>query len=681
MLDADLEQVSYIVGIDLGHGETALMGVNLKSELVNDRAFKVEIDGQSNFITALAHHPEHGILIGRPALTTDGVDDSFIGFKTRPGKNSQNRDIIRQYAEYLHDRLMKSRYGFTDDNTYFYVGCPTDWARDQGVVAEYQSIFTEAGFKQVKVVAESRGALMNAVDSGDIRATVGQLRGRALILDLGSSTADVTMIDLKERSAEPFDFGRDLGAALIDKIIFQETLEKHARSAELTGVFQRSQAMRNRCELACRDAKEAWFNNPKSTPSQVVEVFDGLDFRVRLNEALMTRLLQQRLTVLEGMRPLFGDSLPHLPQATWGDALQELLKHAKQAGGNPDIVLVTGGASRMRFVRQFCEERFPEATYAASSEPEYAIAAGLAYWGRLDLRTAGFIRAIDEFVTSMVRPKVTSHVPGIYLELSEVIADEVAKIVKNEFDSWRSNHYTTVNRMKSGIEEKVKSWLKNHLEERVHRIVSDAAADMGTALADEVKVLEREYGIPIGSLGASFISVGLRTVDVVDVKLGSIDFLGGVSDNLGSVIGVVAGLVTGVVTWVVTPIVLVIVLNIVAAVSVTLASALFAILISNPAGWAILAGIGIVAVAAGGQAKQKVQEKMPDWDLPGWVREMVDKDSIHRKIDDHRDDIARRVNGALTQQKDIATTIVDRLTQAFEVSLTAKADQARHLIT
>jgi hypothetical protein len=353
---------------------------------------------------------------------------------------------------------------------------------------------------------------------------------------------------------------------------------------------------------------------------------------------------------------------------------------AEQAGGNPDVVLVTGGASRMRFVRQFCVERFPAAEYAGSSEPEYAIAAGLAYWGRLDLRTAGFIRAIDDFVTSRIRPNVTSHVPEIYLRLSEVIADEVTTIVKNEFDSWRSRRYSTVNRMKSGIEEKVQSWLRIYLEARVRQTVSDAVADMATALADEVKVLEREYGIPIGSLGASFTSVGLRTVDV-DIKLGSIDFLGGVSDNLGNVVGVVAGLVTGVVAWVVTPIVLTIILNIVAAVSVTLASALFAILISNPAGWAILAGIGIGAIAAGGQAKQKVQDKVPDWDLPGWVREMVDKDSIHRKIGDHRDDITRHVNAALTQQKDIATTIVDSLTQAFEASLMAKADQARQLIT
>jgi hypothetical protein len=681
MLDADLEQVSYIVGVDLGHGETALMGVNLKSEIVNDRAFKVEIDGQSNFITAMAHHPEYGILIGRLALTTDGVDDSFIGFKSRPSKNSQNRDIVRQYAEYLHGRLMqRSRYDFTDDNTYFYVGCPTDWARDKGVVAEYQSIFTEAGFKQVRVVAESRGALMNAVDSGDILATLGQLRGRALILDLGSSTADVTMIDLKERSAEPFDFGHDLGAALIDKMIFQETLEKDPRSAELIEVFQRSQTMRNRCELACRDAKEAWFNNPKSTPSQVVEVFDDLYFRVRLDEALMTRLLQRRLTALEGIRSLFGDGLPYFPQATWGDALRTLLLQAERAGGNPDIVLVTGGASRMGFVRQLCVERFPAAMYAGSSEPEYAIAAGLAYWGRLDLRTAGFIKAIDDFVTSMVRPKVTSHVPGIYLRLSEVIADEVTTIVTNEFNGWRSRRYTTVNRMKSGIQEKVQFWLENHLEERVRQIVSDAVADMGTELADEVKGLEREYGIPIGSLGTSFTSVRLRDLDV-DVNLGSINFLGGVSDTLGNVIGVVAGLVTGVVTWVVTPIVLAIVLNIVAAISITLASALFAILISNPAGWAILAGVGIAAIAAGGQVKQKVQERVPDWDLPGWVRELVDKDSIHRKIRSHRDDIARPVNAALTQQEDTTTEIIDNLTQAFEVSLMAKADQARQLIT
>lgn len=680
MLGGELGQLSYVVGFDLGHGETALMAVNLKSEHANDRAFKVEIDGKSNFITAIANHPQHGVLIGRDALTTDGVDASFIAFKQRPGKDSQYRDVIRDYARHIYSRLLKSRYGFSEDNTCFYVGCPTDWARDATILA-YQSLFKNAGFREVKVVAESRGALMNGVESGDILATVGELRGRALVVDLGSSTADFTLIDLQQRRADPLDFGHDLGAALIDKLIFRDTLKEHKRRDELTSIFLRSPTMRNRCELACRDAKEAWFNNPKATPSKAVEVLvDDLFFTVRLDETRMQRLLQQPFTVLEDLRPLFGAGLPHLSQTTWPEALETLLQQTKKVGGDPDIILVTGGASRMHFVKPLCMKHFPTAKYSGSAEPEFAIAAGLAYWGRVDIRTQGFVRDVEDFAERKIRPEVASRVAGLYSSLSATIADDVTAIVKVEFDGWKSKRYATVNEMKSGIDRKIKQWIDKKLEMQVQRIVDNTVSNIGGKLADEIKELERQFGIPIGSLGASFTSSGLSNVDV-DIALSGIDFLDGVADGLGSVIGVIAGLVTGVVAWVVTPIILGIVLKIVAAVSIALASALFTILVSNPAGWVVLAGIGIAAIAAGGEAKRKVQEKVPEWDLPGWVRDLVKKDSIYQQIDGHRGEISRQINAALEQKKDIDEKIVESLTQAFKTSLKAKADQARLLIT
>src|SRR5208282_357114 len=121
---------------------------------------------------------------------------------------------------------------------------------------------------------------------------------------------------------------------------------------------------------------------------------------------------------------------------------------------------------------------------------------------------------------------------------------------------------------------------------------------------------------------------------------------------LANVIGVVAGIMTGVVAVVVTPIVLAVIVSIIASVSTTLAWSLLAILGWHPVGLAILAGIGVVALGAGGGTADAIKEKLPDWDLPKWVRKMVGTDSIHQKIDNHRSEISTKVAAALAENKD-----------------------------
>jgi len=187
-MDASMNKLAFVVGFDLGHAETALTMVNLKSEHKNEPAIKVKVDGESNFITAIAYHPKKGVLIGKPATTTEGVTDSHLAFKQRPNNDSNYQRILADYVRYIYQAVKAAGYGITDENTLFIVGCPTDWAteKNRDLVAIYETIFRDkARIPHFKVVAESRGALMNAIESGDIAASLGELSGRALVVDLG----------------------------------------------------------------------------------------------------------------------------------------------------------------------------------------------------------------------------------------------------------------------------------------------------------------------------------------------------------------------------------------------------------------------------------------------------------------------------------------------------------------
>ena len=60
----------------------------------------------------------------------------------------------------------------------------------------------------------------------------------------------------------------------------------------------------------------------------------------------------------------------------------------------PEVVILTGGASRMAFFQQACREAFADALVVLCPEPECSIARGLAYAGRVDERLSLFRREV-----------------------------------------------------------------------------------------------------------------------------------------------------------------------------------------------------------------------------------------------------------------------------------------------
>jgi len=683
------DELNYVIGFDLGHGETALMMVNLKSEHRKAEAQKITINGRSNFITAIGYHPTQGILIGDDALTTEGVERTQFAFKQRPNQDSTYQKTVADYAGYIHGKI-KNAIGVTDDDALFIVGCPTDWVAKRnshlGLGSAYEALFREkAQILKVRVVAESRGALMNALESGDITARISELRGRALVVDLGSSTADFTLIDLAHRQAEPFDFGHDLGASLIDKLIFRQLLHNSKQREALMRHFTDSSVYRYRGEFACRQAKEQWFNNPSSTPQVFVEVIpDEVEFRGRITKEVMSEILQTPLSMIQDLAAVYDQNFSNLTHRNWESELEEQLKNAcreaNRTVGLPDLILLTGGASRMSFVEPICKKIFPEARVFKGLEPEYAIARGLAYWGRIEIQTEQFTKDIDQFCLERIRPKVSKQIDSLYDRVANIIADNVIGIVKSAFDSWKNKNLLTVNEMKNHIDEEIQNWIGKNLSQHVSDQVRPVLAKIGSELSDDIKSLENKYAIPIGFLGASFNVFSLEAKRI-SVGLNSVDLTDGLADGLGNVIGVIAGLVTGVVIYIVTPIILAIIIKIIAIISINLAAMVLGILLTNPAGWIILAGIGIAAVAAGAEAKDKVKENLPNWDLPKWVRGLVKSQSIYSKIEEQHSEIVTQVTSKLSEDHNLREQVIDKIVDIYRRSLEEKSADARMLIT
>lgn len=673
------ENITEVIGFDLGHGETALTRLRLNDRDKYSQPDIVEIYKKKNHITAIGYHPTKGTLIGESALRTQGIIESYITFKRRPNSDPIYQRIMHDFIKTIYDYLVEQGK-IEGDTNLFIVGCPSEWTQDQKVVQAYEQIFSQVGIPHVAVIAESRAALMHAVESGMLN--VAESKGIVLVIDVGSSTTDFTLVDLKDKKSMPFDVGRDLGAASIDKAILQWTLRKHPNKDELEKIFKDHPPIRNACELTCRKAKEEYFSAPESyqevgdyAPGGGENIQGRYLFMPQLDGTVMHEILGTPIVELDG------------ELKTWPDAFENELEKLRQQlrsskDLSPQVILLTGGASRMDFVPKICKKLLPQASVKLDDAPEFCIARGLARWGRIDINTSQFSKDIEQFCSESIRPKVAGRIDSLYDSVASVIADKVIRIIKTQFDSWKARSYKTINSMRYHIDREIENLMQeDSLSELFRDQISLILTKVANELRDDIKGLEKKYGVPIGTLGTSF---DLTTPKISRLSLGSrpnIDATDGMAEGLGNVVGWISGILAAIVSYIVAPVVLVIIIYIVAIISTTLASLILAILLTNPGGWAILAGIGLVGMAAGGKAKEVVEENMPSWDLPLWVRNLVDANSVYSSIDGQRNVIVNEVTSKLKGDTNVRQQLVDKITSVFEQSLVEKAEDARLLIS
>lgn len=344
------------IGFDLGHGETAVAKAVVESI---DPPQMLEINNKKNQITALGWHPKLGYLVGEQALIQAGVTQLTISFKQKPNNDPKYRETISTFVATYYRLLKESKQIEGGESSYFYIGCPSGWSVSD--CTEYQKLLQEAGISQINVVPESRAAFMQAKEAGKLEYD--KLVASVLIVDIGSSTTDFTLV--KNLEEIPIDFGSNtLGASLIDKAIFAQTLANHEQKALLEKVFKEYPHHQARCELACRKAKEDYFSNEQlySDPESFARGFESINEQIyfipQVNKLLIEEILNQPLAEL-GLQSWIK---------TFGESLNEAKEKLEKLGVVPKLVLMTGGASRMKFTHILCQEMFPRARNPTSSQ-------------------------------------------------------------------------------------------------------------------------------------------------------------------------------------------------------------------------------------------------------------------------------------------------------------------------
>ena len=387
--------------------------------------------------------------------------------------------------------------------------------------------------RNVQLVPESRAAFLHAREYGNVRETGVDLNGFVLLIDIGSSTTDITVVrNLEEK---PTDFGHNqLGCGLIDLLIFQKSLGdlKADERTIVEELFSTQPAIKAKCLLECRYAKEHFFSRPEDYWSE-----EPCERSSRLKDRIFWVVELYKKDIYE----LLSIPLEALGGKSWKEAFHNLLISTKDTLNDqaPDVIILTGGGAFMNLSRDICSQVFQESDVVIGFEPSLSIAKGLALAGKLDYKIHAFKAEINDFVESRVLlTEIKKGLDTLLSNVARMLAKPMMKEVENRLWEWRIGAINTLEDLNRSLEDGVQQHLKGdtlpallrngifELLEKLRPTVEKLTADICT-----------KYGIEPSAVSLNLIE---GDIDSVQINLKHTDYIQGRYDSFESAVNVTA---------------------------------------------------------------------------------------------------------------------------------------------
>ena len=508
-------------GFDLGDGESALARVG--SDGLN-RPDIVEVEGRKVTITVWAVMANGEVRIGENAARSAAAAvRSAARFKRRfLDAQSDSAALIRDFSARVFEALRESGelQGGENSNS-VYVGCPAGW--DAEARGRYQRIFETIGFPTPHVVSESRAVMVGAIQSNSVRDHMDLRAHSVLVIDIGSSTTDFAYIN-EGKEAEIRTGGEvALGGGIMDERLLEACVELSKNAKALREVLAESESWRVDCELRARRLKERYYSmSPEErkdcdcSESLLITYDEPVILDLFMDEKMSERLTSQPCPQLQGrsFRTVFCDGL----------------REVRRSIGEtpPELLFLTGGVSRMEEIRSWCQEVFPDAVIYTDREPEFSVARGLAWCGRVDGELVRFREEVDKLISAnIVEAIVSGRLNSLYSSVLNVLLDPLLdKAVKPVLEAWMNGKVERLRDMETRLQEEIRIYLSS---EEARSYMMRPVADWLETISDELEPYTseicRRYHVPDRSLQ---ISSGLSARDFrLLEKLDAMDVLGG----------------------------------------------------------------------------------------------------------------------------------------------------------
>ena len=480
-------------GFDLGDAESALTYLK-KDEKAEPQVIPIREAG--SFITAYARLRTGELLIGEEACYTPDAAERKLRFKSRFLTDPSSARDVKSFAGGVLGELYMSGSLIKGEDCCFYIGCPAGWDRAQR--ERYRGIFEEAGYPPVRVISESRAALISACQSRHFQVGYDILSRPVLVVDMGSSTTDFAYIN-SGREVELQTAGEvALGGGIMDELLLEAAVEASPARDKVRRIFEQSPPWRSYCEFAARRLKEKYFsdeefwsrNSCTKTVTMVTErgIRKGLlRLKLKMDEEMAEHILESPAPQLDGksFHDVFAASLREIRKKLTA-------KTEDEEGHFPELLFLTGGVSKMPALRGWCREVFPEAIVITGAEPEYSVSRGLSYSGRIDEEMRAFRQEVRDLVDSTIVERIVGeHVEDLFHRTVDTLVEPILRNAAIPvFDRWRSGEIRRLSDIDSEMEREIEAYL--HSPEAADLLVQPI-----TAWLRPVAYRLEEYTMPI----------------------------------------------------------------------------------------------------------------------------------------------------------------------------------------
>lgn len=485
----------YIVGIDFGHAETSACVCKIEwdknaAEQSNDYEDLVLYpNSKSKIITSAISKTKAGdIYIHDDAFKFIDGNNCRIGFKEKPHSlDGEQEKLMIDFMHAVYDIILKSYDFLRANNHIVYIARPSGW-QDEEAKNLYKEMAVKAGIPLAGLTSESRAAIFYAKQCSE-RFASNITRG-AVVFDLGSSTLDLTYLSDTEG---PYDKGQNLGASIIDDVIFKYMILDQNR--HLKQFVLRHPEFYSPLVYEARKFKEKVYSANKDAPSwlsiPIKRVLYGIP------DTLKSELDKEGITTitLDVDNAMQLDALVD-QKAGYRGRISDFLRAFKEEFINQDQpimgVLLVGGASSMYYLPDLISRSLgiDIDRVRKESDPNLTVSRGIAILGTKDAITFILRSDFKKSLQKDIRARVDQNV--LKKELSDTVFNLIWSNIELSVKGWANTSKGVdtkqlTEKVVRNLEQKLtNTFVEQKCKQRLVSIVQEKCDDMLEKINDAI---------------------------------------------------------------------------------------------------------------------------------------------------------------------------------------------------
>lgn len=523
----------FYIGIDFGHGETSVSRVpGTNNQPVSRIPLRISGNFAEQKVYSAIYLDNNGkwqFVGSEEDLKRPEIKEGFKGMIH--ALDDDKREALCEFAKLVfkaildNDKELHYNPETGEANFVICIANPSDWRRQNpNNPKEYLTFFQEeAGIKPAKMCINESDAAFYTKFKGYVPSD------KVFVIDLGSSTIDFTTYQNSICNRECC-WGANLGAHLVeDKLVeygYTSAEEKEENTKGMLLVQEEREKLHmgtadSALSLAARFEKEAYFTRLNQSG------FTTYDLNLKVRKLVGNWPDKKQIAFCVEIETPKVNTIIKDYISDLSLALSNAAKKLQGYGISPNKVLLSGGASRMPFVKKITEEAFPNAEIVRDNYPEWVVSDGAALYAKTHIKALEGRNKLQEEFATWAKAHLDDKLKSAAISsFNSILKDTLRNGLENRYLNGSSGSLNDLEQISRGILEGITKTIefKSKADKQFIAVVD------GFIKAKLEEIIKSNYG-KVVTISENFIDPG-DTFNNVGVKTDFLhDFIAQIADH------------------------------------------------------------------------------------------------------------------------------------------------------